>query len=426
MNAEIIAVGSEILLGNIVNTNAQYLSARLADLGIFVYRHTVIGDNSLRLKESLEYAYKQNDLIITTGGLGPTKDDLTKETVSEYFGKKLLFNEKSFNSIKSYFNKIGIEVSETNKKQAYFPEDSIILENNFGTAPGCIIEKNGKYLIMLPGPPNEMKPMFENLGISYLSKFINGVLESKTLRLTGIGEGNMAEQISDLLDLKNPTVAPYANMSDVVIRLTAYAENKVKALKLIEPVETEIRKRLGNFIYGINNETLEEIVAKKLIQKKLTLSIAESCSGGLLTAKLVNFPGISAVLKESVVCYSNESKINRLGVKKNTLEKFGAVSSETASEMAQGIALSSGSDIGMSITGIAGPDGGTPEKPVGLVYFGLYFNAKNNIGSTSNIINSEEQIFTEKKIFAGDRNKIRKRSAIFAIDILRKKLSSKI
>ena len=295
MNVEIIAVGTEILLGNIVNTNAQYLSARLAELGFFVYRHTVVGDNKNRLNEALSGGFKHNDIIITTGGLGPTKDDLTKETVAEFFLKKLVFDEKSFETLKKIFKKIGVEVSATNKKQAYFPEDSIIMENSCGSAPGCIIEKDGKYLMMLPGPPYEMKTMFESAGVPFLKKFQKGIIESKVLRLIGIGEGVMAERITDLLDLSNPTVAPYANQDDVVIRLSAYAENQIEAKKLMAPVENEIRKRLGEFIYGTNDDVIEKIVTEKLLKHNLSLAIAESCSGGLLTSRLVNCPGISSV-----------------------------------------------------------------------------------------------------------------------------------
>ncbi|HPN30464.1 MAG TPA: competence/damage-inducible protein A [bacterium] len=419
MNVEIIAVGTELLLGNIVNTNAQYLSSRLAELGFFVYRHTVVGDNKNRLFEALSGGFKANDIIITTGGLGPTKDDLTKETVADFFSKKLVFDEKSFQTLTKIFRKFGVEVSETNKKQAYFPEDSIIMENSCGSAPGCIIEKNGKYLIMLPGPPNEMKTMFENSAVPFLKKFQKGIIESRMLRLIGIGEGVMAEQISDLLDLSNPTVAPYANQDDVVIRLSAYAENKIEAEKLLVPVENEIRKRLEEFIYGTNDDVIEKIVAEKLLKHNLSLAIAESCSGGLLTSRLVNCQGISSVLKESIVCYGNNSKIHRLGVKTETLEKFGAVSFETALEMAEGVSKTSGSDIGVSITGIAGPEGGTAEKPVGLVYFGFYFDAK-KIGDKFSIPQNVK--FSEKKVFSGNRNYIRNRSAVYCLDILRKQL----
>lgn len=408
MKAEIVAVGTELLLGDIVNTDAQYIAKRLADIGIGVYHQSVVGDNVERLKEDLRLAFNRSDMIITTGGLGPTKDDLTKETGAEFFNKKLILHEPSLNRITEYFNKLNRPLNAGNKKQAYFPEGSIILQNNHGTAPGCIIEENGKILIILPGPPREMKPMFEDYVLPYLKKFQKSVLVSKVLRICGIGEGHMAEAIEDIIDNQtNPTVAPYAKEGEVTLRITASADTVEEAETLIIPVETEIRKRLGNNIYGTGDTSLEAVVGEMLVSKNLTISTAESCTGGLIAGKLINYPGISSVFMDGAVTYSNEAKTHRLGVKKETLDKCGAVSEETAREMAEGIAKTSGTDIGISVTGIAGPGGGTPEKPVGLVYIGLYIKGK---------------IKVKKLNCPGDRQMVRNRVVMNSLDFLRREL----
>ena len=409
MKAEILCVGTELLLGDIVNTNAQYLSRRLADLGISVYHQSVVGDNVERLKKEFEDAFSRADLVITTGGLGPTPDDLTKETGAEYFNKKLILDKDSLDKLNSYFIKNGRgELKGNNIKQAYFPEDSVILPNNHGTAPGCAVEENGKILIVLPGPPREMKPMFEDSVVPLLKKYSNGVLKSKVLRICGIGEGIMAEEISDIINNStNPTVAPYAKEWEVTLRITSKADTEDEASKLIEPVENELRNRLGENIYGEDETSLEEVIAKILISKNFTISTAESCTGGLIASRLVDYPGISDVFMEGSVTYSNEAKINRLNVKKETLEKFGAVSEETAKEMAEGIAKTSGTNIGLSTTGIAGPGGGTTEKPVGLVYIGLYINGT---------------VQVKKLELSGNREMIRRRSTITALDWLRREL----
>ncbi|SHF09494.1 competence/damage-inducible protein A [Clostridium fallax] len=409
MKAEIIAIGTEILLGDIVNTNAQYLSKQLADNGIDVYHQSVIGDNEERVLEAFKEGFKRADIIITTGGLGPTKDDLTKEMASKYFNRELILDEESLKYIESYFKKNGRELKGGNKKQAYFPKGSIVLPNPNGTAPGAIIEEENKIIIILPGPPREMKPMFKNYVMPYLNKFTNEVLVSKVLRIFGIGEGYMAEKIEDLIDNQsNPTIAPYAKDKDVTLRITAKAKDKNTALKIIEPVEKEIRERLGDNIYGEGEDTtLEEVVAKKLISKNLTISTAESCTGGMLASTLINYPGISKVFLEGAVTYSNEAKIKRLGVKKETLDKYGAVSEETAREMALGIAKTSETNIGLSTTGLAGPDGGTKEKPVGLVYIGLSING---------------EVRVKKLNLQGDRQKIRIRTVMNILDWLRREI----
>ncbi|HBX49306.1 MAG TPA: competence/damage-inducible protein A [Clostridiaceae bacterium] len=408
MNVEIISVGTELLLGNILNTDAQYISRRLSDIGLTVYFQTVVGDNKERLKKAFKTAYERADIIITSGGLGPTNDDLTKETGAEYFNKKLVLDEKSLDAIKEYFKSLNRKIGEGNKKQAYFPEDAIIIPNGNGTAPGCIIEDGGKVLINLPGPPSELIPMFENGVMPYLTKYQDGVIFSKVLRVCGIGESFVAEKIKDILDKQtNPTVAPYAKEGEVTLRITAKGRDEEEAKRLIVPVEKEIRNILGDYVYGVGETTIEEVVSNMLIDKKLTLSVAESCTGGMIASRFINVSGASNFFIEGDVTYSNEAKVRRLGVKEETLKKFGAVSDKTAYEMAEGIARAAHTDIGLSTTGIAGPEGGTIEKPVGLVYIGLYFKG---------------EITVKELHLKGNRQRVRNEATIEAIDMLRRKL----
>jgi nicotinamide-nucleotide amidase len=406
MICEILSVGTELLLGDILNTNSQYLNRRLADLGISVYFNTTVGDNPQRLKKALEIAFSRSDMVIATGGLGPTKDDLTKEVSAEFFGKKLILHEESLNRIKEFFEKRGLPLTEGNIKQAYIIEGSKVIPNDWGTAPGIIYENNGKILILLPGPPREMIPMFETYVVPYLLTLSSETIQSKVLRVCGLGESFMEERIKDLIENQtNPTIAPYAKEGEAILRITAKAKSKEEAEKLIEEVEKEIRKRLGDFIYGEGDITLEEVVVKLLIEKGITIAVAESCTGGMISARIVNVPGVSKVFKEGIIAYSNESKIKRLNISEETLKKYGAVSKECALEMARNVALISGADIGLSSTGIAGPEGGTFDKPVGLVYLGLYMNGVEN--------------YKELKL-SGDRNRIRLYTTINALDFLRR------
>ncbi|MGH4119057.1 competence/damage-inducible protein A [Clostridium sp.] len=408
MKAEILAVGTEILLGDIVNTNAQYIAKRFADLGIAVYHQTVVGDNRERLLDAYALAFSRADLVITTGGLGPTKDDLTKEVTFEYFGKKSVVHEPSLRILEGHFRDLNRPMTKNNVKQTYFPVDAVIIPNNNGTAPGCIIDQNGKTAVLLPGPPREMKPMFEETVAPYLQKFQQGILVSKVLRVIGVGESKAEEMIEDILDNQtNPTVAPYAKDGEMTFRITAKATTYDEGIKLMGPMETKIRSRLGSNIYGEGNTTLENVLSEMLVSKKMTIATAESCTGGMIASKLINYPGISSVLLEGAVTYSNEAKINRLGVKTETLEKYGAVSSEVAAEMAEGIAKTAGVNIGISTTGIAGPGGGTEEKPVGLVYVGLCINGK---------------VKTKMLKLSGDRQKIRERATMQLLDLVRREL----
>ncbi len=408
MDAEIIAVGSELLLGQIANTNAQYISQRLSSVGVNVYYHTVVGDNKERLLKALEIACKRANIIITTGGLGPTMDDLTKETIAEYLGMELMLHQPSAQAIREYFARRGRVMTENNLKQAMFPREAIVLPNAVGTAPGAVIEKDGKTFIILPGPPFEMQPMFENHVIPYLAQRENQKIFSRVLRIYGIGESAVEEMIKDLLEKQtNPTIAPLAAYGEVTLRLTVKCPRSQDPLELIKPVEDEIRRRLGQAVYGIDDDRLETVVARLLKERGLTLAMAESCTGGLISNLLTDVPGISENLLETCVTYSNQAKINRLGVKHETLEAYGAVSPQTAQEMAEGILRTSGADIGLAVTGIAGPGGGTPEKPVGLVYIAIAMDGNVEVKSIYN---------------QGDRKRIKLSTANTALDLLRRKL----
>jgi nicotinamide-nucleotide amidase len=411
MKAEVIAIGTEILLGDIVNSNAQYLAQKLAALGIDMYYQQVVGDNEKRIIHAFDEAYDRSDIIITTGGLGPTDDDLTKEVASKYFNKKLLPDEESIKKIKGYFKFRERKMTENNLKQGLIPDGAIIINNNNGTAPGVIIEENNKIMIILPGPPKEMKPMFEETVRPYLQTKADSVLVSKMIKILGIGESAVAEKVKGLMDAQtNPTIAPYAKEVGVMLRVTAKAETQEKALELIEPIEEEIKEILGDNVYATEDITIEDVVAKLLIERRLTISTAESCTGGMIASTLINYPGISEVLLEGAVTYSNAAKHNRLGVKNETLDKYGAVSEETAREMAIGIAKTAGTDVSIVTTGIAGPEGGTEKKPVGLVYVGVCLQG---------------EVTIKKCMFNGNRSRIRLQATIMGLDMLRRILIEK-
>ena len=377
MKAEILAVGTELLLGDILNTNAQFLAQELANLGIEVYYQTVVGDNPQRLKDTIFHAFSRADLIITTGGLGPTEDDLTKETAAEYFGERLILDERALGRIRKYFDRTGRVMTENNVKQAMVPEkNGIVLYNDNGTAPGIIMEKNGKMIVMLPGPPRETIPMFQNQVKPYLAKKQEFTFVSRILRVAEVGESAMEERVKDIIDAQtNPTIAPYAKDGEAILRITAKARDEEEANRLIDPVAAVLKERLGDAVYGEGETDLETVVAEQLLQKQLMLAVAESCTGGMIASNLVEYPGISAALVEGCVTYSNEAKMHRLGVKAETLEKYGAVSEETAKEMAEGIARTSGADIGVATTGVAGPES-SEGKPVGLVYIAIAYKGK--------------------------------------------------
>ena len=404
--AEILSVGTELLLGDIVNTNAQFLSQELAKLGINVYIETTVGDNPARLAAAYRDGFARADLIITTGGLGPTDDDLTKEVAAEVFGRRLVEDADSLAALERHFAKSASKITANNFKQALIPEGATVLPNANGTAPGCMLEADGKILIMLPGPPNECVPMFLDEVAPRLKKYTDSVFVSRVLHLVGIGESAAETAIKDMLDAQtNPTIAPYAKTSEAILRITSKAANETEAAKLIEPVAQELYARLGPYIYGEGDTTLAETVVRLLIAKNLTIACAESCTGGLLTSAMVDIAGSSAALLEGAVTYANAAKVQRLGVQAETLAAHGAVSPQTAKEMAEGIAKTSGADIGISTTGIAGPDGGTAEKPVGLVYVGLSYNGRTDVLELN---------------LTGNRRKVRERAVVHALDMLRK------
>ena len=409
MKAEILAVGTEILLGDIINTNAQFISKELASLGIDVYRQEVIGDNEDRLLEAIEEIFYRSDILICTGGLGPTEDDLTKETICKYFNADLELHEESLEELKNYYKRLDRPMTESNLKQVYFPKESKVLSNPNGTAPGMILEKNDKVAVILPGPPREMKPMFLNYVKAYLKDKGNGVIISEVLRVLGVGESTAANMIKDFINNGvNPTVAPYAKEDDVIFRITARGKSEEEGRKLIAPVKEEIKRVFNLDCYGEGEElTIEEVLGKLLVDRKLTISTAESCTGGMIASRLINYPGISSVFMEGCVTYSNEAKMKSLNVKEETLDTYGAVSEETAKEMAIGISKRTGSDISVVTTGIAGPGGGSEEKPVGLVYIGLYY--KGNVKAF-------------KYIFNGNRHNVRTKATVTALDLVRREI----
>lgn len=371
MKCELISVGTEILLGDIVNTNAHYLSNELAALGIDVlFQHTV-GDNERRLTDTLELALSESDCVILTGGLGPTEDDITKEVCAKYFGYPLKKDEDILRDIKAYFVKKNIEMPLSNEKQAYIPEPSITLYNENGTAPGSILEKDGKIIIILPGPPKEMIPMFNKSVVPYLSKFTQGIIKSVNVRTFGIGESDMAERVGHLLQNENPTVAPYAKSGEALLRVTAKAKTEEEAEKLLRPVVEEIEGILSDFVYTKDKNSIEEVTVSLLKEKKLTLATAESCTAGLISKRITDISGASEVYMGSVVSYSNDVKMNVLKVREESLKKYGAVSEAVAAEMALGVIRLLKTDLAVSITGIAGPLSDSTEKEVGLIYIAV-------------------------------------------------------
>ena len=379
MTAEIICVGTELLLGNIVNTNAAFLSEKLAYLGINCYFQTVVGDNRDRLLSVINTALSRADILIFSGGLGPTEDDLTKETVAEALGKKLIRDKWAEQEIADYFALRGRIPTDNNWKQADVIEGCEILYNKNGTAPGIFVSEGEKTVILLPGPPLELKSMFTDSVMPKLQQKCGQVFYSQTVKIVGPGESSVETQILDMLNTQeNPTIAPYAKTGEVHLRVTARAKDEKEAREKTAPVVEELYRRFGNAVYTTDaDETLEMALTKLLIKKKYTMTTAESCTGGMIAARMVNAPGVSAVLKSGFITYANEAKEELLGVSHDTLEKFGAVSRETAEEMAEGAVKAAHTDAAVAVTGIAGPDGGTKEKPVGLVYIGV--NVRGNV-----------------------------------------------
>lgn len=413
--AEILCVGTELLLGDIVNTNAAYLSGRLADLGIHVYRHTVVGDNPERLLRALSAAFSEADLVITSGGLGPTYDDLTKETVASYFGRKMYMHEPSLRDIRAYFEKTGRVMTKNNEKQAMMPEGATVLPNHYGTAPALAIDGDGKTAIMLPGPPGELIPLFEEQVKPYLDKRHGRVLVSKNIHIFGMGESAVETVLKDLMtESKNPTVAPYCKEGEVRLRVTAESETHEGASAMCDKMIERIKEtEVGKVIYGIDVDSLENALLLSLRERQMTLAVAESCTGGLISKRITDISGCSDVFLGGCVTYANEAKMALLGVREETLASYGAVSRETAMEMARGVRERLGADIGVSATGIAGPGGGTEEKPVGTVFIGI----------------STERGESYRKLSLSSmrsRDYIRKVSASNAYDLILKELKERL
>ncbi|MCL2604183.1 MAG: competence/damage-inducible protein A [Defluviitaleaceae bacterium] len=451
VSVEILAIGTELLLGDIANTDAQFLSRELAKLGIPVYGHTVVGDNRTRLKAALDYTFSKADMVVAVGGLGPTQDDITKEVAAEYFNRAMVLDEPSMQRIRARFANTGLP--ENVHKNALVPEGCRVLPNDFGSAPGVWLERDGKILVLLPGPPHELEPMFTNYAVPFLREKTSGggrVFVSRTLKFIGIGESSIETRLRDLIEAQtNPTLALYAKVWECHLRITASASCEDAAYELINPVADEIYARLGDFVYGEDGDDLAECVLRALCFRgggggcaplkaksvaatpspapgvqvetlrsddfapvrentqvlPYTLAVAESCTGGLVTAALVALPGASAVLREGLVTYGNDAKITRLGVDVALIAEHGAVSAEVAVAMAEGVAKTSGADIGLSTTGIAGPGGGTPEKPVGTVFVGLHIK-----GSGTKTLALK---------LPGERNQVRERAAMQALNFLR-------
>ena len=369
---EILSVGNELLLGNIANTDAQTLSQGLSALGLNVYYHTVVGDNPQRVRQAVDVAKGRADVIITTGGLGPTCDDLTKNVLAEAFGKQLVFDETSAQRIRTHFARIGRTMTENNMQQAMLPEGATVFPNDIGTAPGCGVRTaSGKVIVMLPGPPSELVPMLQHYVVPFLKEGSHAVIHSCMIRTFGLGEGAGALKIADLTDAANPTAATYAKENEMFVRVTARAESEEAAEALCRPVVEEICRRYGDVVYGVDVDNLESVVVRLLSEKGLHLATAESCTGGLVAKLITDVSGASEVFGMGLVTYANEAKMKLLGVPAAMLEEHGAVSEPVARAMAEGVREVSGSELGIGITGVAGPTGGTPEKPVGLIYIAL-------------------------------------------------------
>lgn len=412
MVVELISVGTELLLGNIVNTNARYLSEKCAMLGLSVYYQTTVGDNRERMAGVIKTALDRADMIILNGGLGPTEDDITKEVCAEVMGSSLVEDPTVKAHLEEWYKlRMKSELPESNWGQALVQEGAVIFENHNGTAPGLAVEKDGKIAILLPGPPGEMYPMFEEQVCPYIQGKQSGIIRSQMIKICGFGESKVEEMLLDLIDSQtNPTIATYAKTKEVHIRVTARAETDEEAKKILKPVVKEIKKRFGNAVYTTDeNETLEDVVVRLLTKYDLTVTTAESCTGGLLAGRLVNVPGASEVFRQGFITYSNKAKRKQLDVSKTTLRKYGAVSEQTAKEMATGGVFATDADICIAVTGVAGPDGGTPEKPVGLVYIACYM---------------KDSVQVEEYHFNGNREKVREQTVVQALDLLRRSVLS--
>ncbi|MDR2514578.1 MAG: competence/damage-inducible protein A [Christensenellaceae bacterium] len=410
MRAEVISVGTELLMGQIVDSDAAYIAKRLSGLGIDLFFRQTVGDNEKRMLESIGLAASRSDVVILTGGLGPTQDDMTKQVLAKHLGRPMRMDEESKNGLEAWFSGRGQAMTPNNLRQAEFPEGALILKNDWGTAPGCAVFDGGRHFIVLPGPPRELEPMMDERVMPYLSGLSGETIATKMLKVFGIGESALEDLLEDLISAQREvTMATYAGFGEVTLRLAV----KLKAGEDPEPhfarVEPEIRRRLGQSLYAIGDDNMPQTVAKILIAGRKSLSLAESCTGGMIAAELVAVPGISEVFLEGTVVYSNEAKVRSLGVSPVTLQQFGAVSAECALEMAEGMRRKTGSDYALAVTGIAGPDGGSAEKPVGLCFIAV---------AGPGGIRAERFLFGARR----DRGFIRRMATLNALDLLRREL----
>lgn len=408
MIAEIVSVGTELLMGQIVNTDAQFIASHLAPLGYRALYQVTVGDNPARLAGVVQSALARADVLLFTGGLGPTDDDLTKETVAQALGLEMAVVPEEEARLRAYFASRGKEMTPNNLKQARFPAGSIILPNPNGTAPGCIMEAGGKAAILMPGPPRELYPMFRDHVLPYLEKRSGVRLHSRELRIFGMGESEVTYRLRDLIAAQtNPTIAPYVKTSEVTLRVTAQCRSDAEGERLVAPVIDAILARLGSIVYSTNGESLPALCVRLLLTQGATLAVAESCTGGMLASSIVDIPGCSACFLEGAVTYANGAKVRRLGVSEGTLATDGAVSLACAQQMAEGLRAAAGTTYALATTGIAGPDGGTAEKPVGLVYVALAGPGRTEV---------------RKLCLSGDRARIRTAATLHALDLLRRSL----
>ena len=393
---EILSIGTELLLGNIVNTNAQWISEQLSQLGLNHFRQSTVGDNCDRIIKAIQETSKRSNLLITTGGLGPTPDDLTTEAIAKSFNVSLYERAYLWDEIKQKLSQSNLKKNSSSlRKQCFFPKSAQIINNPRGTAPGMIWEPiKGFTILTFPGVPTEMETMWENTAFEFIkNKFSDDYsFFSNTLKFSGIGESSVAEKINDLLNLKNPTVAPYANLGEFKLRITAKAKNDLEAENIIKPVKDKLKKEFSKFIFGENHDTLPSVLIKELIKRKETIVFAESCTGGLLSSSITSISGSSKVFKGSIISYSNELKKSLLNISEDQLKKHGAVSKEVAEAMAVNAKEKLNGDWSISVSGIAGPEGGSKEKPVGLVHISI-------IGPNNHITNI-------KKMFNPTRNRL--------------------
>lgn len=377
LSAEIIAVGTEILLGEITNTDAVTVARALSELGINAYYQTVVGDNPERLRECIKIAKARADIIITTGGLGPTFDDLTKQVAAEAFGKKLILNENCLRKIEGYFAQLGRKMTENNARQAYLPEGCTVFENDWGTAPGCAIEDEGKILIMLPGPPRECIPMVNERMMPFLKKLSDAHLVSHGIHIYGMGESEVESRISSFAEtMENPTLAPYAKDGEVLLRVTGKAKTEEEADAITRPVIEKVKEILGDVVYGVDVPSLHAAAFEVLKKKKLTLSTAESCTGGLCAKLITDLSGSSEVFRGGICAYTNEIKMQLLGISGELIDKYGVVSRECAEALSRAACEKFGTDAGIGVTGYADPASGDEENPGGTVYVAVTVRGK--------------------------------------------------